>query len=80
MKLLKKQNIEYAQQLKDVMLHWNQLYELLLQEFKKFRTNNNIHIVGYKIELVDKLKKRESLYSSSYTTTFKSFTFKIGCQ
>ena len=55
MKLLKKQNIEYAQQLKDVMLHWNQLYKLLIQEFKKYHTNNNIHIVGYKIELVDKL-------------------------
>ena len=29
MKILKKQNIEYAQQLKDVMLHWNQLFKNL---------------------------------------------------
>ncbi len=46
MKILKKQNIEYTQQLKDVIAS----LESTIQEFKKFRTNNNIHIVGYKIE------------------------------
>lgn len=55
MKLLTKQNIEYAQQLKDLMLHWNQSYHLILGEFDKYHKNDNIHIVGYKIELVDKL-------------------------
>ena len=55
MKIPKKSNFEAAKELKENMLSWNYLYELLLREFNKFKENNNLFIIGYKIDLVDKL-------------------------
>jgi len=52
---LTKKNIKASFSLKNQMLHWNMLYELLTREFTNRRLNNNIHEIGYKIELVDKL-------------------------
>jgi len=50
-----KKNIKAAYSLKKKMLHWNLLYELLTREFTHCNLNNNIHEIGYKVELVDKL-------------------------
>ena len=52
---LTKKNITAAHFLKNQMLHWNLLYDLLTREFIRCKLNNNIHEIGYKIELVDKL-------------------------
>ena len=43
--LLTRDNIEYARQLKDKMLNWNQLYRLIVGEFKKYPKNEDIHII-----------------------------------
>ena len=52
---LTKKNILASNFLKDQMLNWNLLYELLTKEFNRCKFNNNIHEIGYKIELIDKL-------------------------
>ncbi len=55
MKIPTKQNIESATKLKSLILDWTLLYNLFIQEFEKHHDNYDIHIIGYKIELVDKL-------------------------
>ena len=52
---LTKRNINTSVSLKKKMLHWNLLYDLLTREFNRLNLNNNIHEIGYKVELVDKL-------------------------
>lgn len=55
MRIPTKQNIKSAIKLKSLMLNWTLLYNLIIQEFEKYHENYDIHIIGYKIELVDKL-------------------------
>jgi len=50
-----KKNIEASYFLRNQMLQWNLLYDLLTREFTRCKLNNNIHEIGYKVELVDKL-------------------------
>ena len=52
---LTKKNIAASNFLKEQMLNWNLLYELLTREFKLCILNKDVHEIGYKIELVDKL-------------------------
>lgn len=52
---LTKKNITASYFLKNQMLHWNLLYDLLIREFTRCKLNNNVHEIGYKTELVDKL-------------------------
>jgi len=52
---LTKRSIETALSLKNKMLHWNLLYDLLTREFTRLNLNNDIHEISYKVELVDKL-------------------------
>ena len=55
MSKITKKNIQVADFLRDQMLHWNLLYDLLTREFIRFKFNKDIHEIGYKVELVDKL-------------------------
>jgi len=52
---LTKKNIEASYFLRNQMLHWNLLYDLLTREFTRCKLNNDIHEIGYKVKLVDKL-------------------------
>lgn len=52
---LTKKNVSASNFLKDQMLNWNLLYELLTKEFNHCKFNNDVHEIGYKIELIDKL-------------------------
>lgn len=37
------------------MVSWNEVDELLLREFRDKKENTSLHVIGYKIELVNKL-------------------------
>ncbi len=50
-----KKNIEVSYFLRNQMLQWNLLNDLLTREFTRCKLNNNIHEIGYKVKLVDKL-------------------------
>ncbi len=52
---LTKKNFQASDLLRNQMLQWNLLYDLLTREFARCKLNNNIHEIGYKVELVDKL-------------------------
>ncbi len=52
---LTKKNFQASDLLRNQMLQWNLLYDLLTREFTRCKLNNNIHEIGYKVELVDKL-------------------------
>jgi len=52
---LTKKNFQASDFLRNQMLQWNLLYDLLTREFTRCNLNNNIHEIGYKVELVDKL-------------------------
>lgn len=54
-KIPTKKKFESAKQLKNHMLSWNSVYNLLRAEFKNHPENKDVHIIAYKVELVDKL-------------------------
>ena len=55
LKKLTESNITSAVKLRNNMISWNEVDELLLREFEKNKVNKNPHHIGYKIELVNKL-------------------------
>ncbi len=55
MKKPNKENIDTAIKIRDEMLSWNQVDDLLLREFCINKENKDLHQIGYKIELVNKL-------------------------
>jgi len=55
MRIPSKDNIQCAINLKGYMLNWTHSYDLLLEVFNKYKNNKDIQIIGFKIELIDKL-------------------------
>ncbi len=55
MKIPDKENINIAIKIRDKMLSWNQVNDLLIHEFSINKENKDLHQIGYKIELVNKL-------------------------
>lgn len=50
-----KENITSAKKIRDNMVSWNEVGELLLREFRDKKENKSIRAIGCKIELVNKL-------------------------
>jgi len=55
MKTINQKNIEVAVEIRNKMLSWNEVNKLLSREFNNKKENKDIHDIGYKIELVNKL-------------------------
>lgn len=55
MKRLTENNINSAIEIRNGMISWNEIDELLRREFKDKKENKSLHVIGYKIELVNKL-------------------------
>ena len=55
MRIPNKENINTAIKIRDEMLSWNQVNNLLIHEFCINKENKDLHQIGYKIELVNKL-------------------------
>lgn len=55
MKTINQKNIEVAVEIRNKMLSWNEVDKLLNREFINKKENKDIHDIGYKIEILDKL-------------------------
>lgn len=49
------ENIKVAKELRSEFLTWDKVDKILISEFESHSRNDDIHIIAYKVELIDKL-------------------------